>query len=117
MRCHTAVDRASVAADAFDRVAFGAAAAAMHETIMERAGNNTLATFSRLLHALVAQYYVRSAAVTDHEQMQRAVRSYRKLVRLIAAGDAEAAEEHWRKQMTFTIEGWNRDQRVDLFDA
>ena len=113
---HAAVDRASVAADAFDRVAFGSAAAAMHATIMERAGNNTLATFSRLLHALVAQYYVRSAAMTDHEQMLRAVRSYRKLVRLIVAGDAEAAEEHWRKQMAFTIEGWHRDQRVDLFE-
>ena len=59
---------------------------------MERAGNNTLATFSRLLHALVAQYYVRSAAMTDHEQMLRAVRSYRKLVRLITAGELRHAE-------------------------
>ena len=113
---HAAVDRASAAADAFDRVAFGAAAAAMHEAIIERAGNNTLATLSRLLHALVAQYYVRSAAATNHEKMLRAVRSYRKLVRLIDAGDAEAAEEHWRKQMAFTIEGWHRDHRVDLFE-
>ena len=88
----------------------------MHEAIIERAGNNTLATLSRLLHALVAQYYVRSAAATNHEKMLRAVRSYRKLVRLIDAGDAEAAEEHWRKQMAFTIEGWHRDHRVDLFE-
>jgi DNA-binding FadR family transcriptional regulator len=83
---------------------------------MERAGNTTLATFSRLLHALVTQYYVTSAALSDQEKMQRAVRSYRKLVRLIDAGDANAAEEHWRKQMTFTIEGWQRNQRVDLFE-
>jgi GntR family transcriptional repressor for pyruvate dehydrogenase complex len=112
-----AAERASAAANAADRVAFGAAAAGMHETVMERAGNTTLATISRLLHALVAQYYVRSAAMSDQEKMLRAVRSYRKLVRLIAAGDADAAEEHWRKQMTFTIEGWKRDQRVNLFDA
>jgi len=48
--------------------------------------------------------------------MHRAVRSYRKLVRLVEAGDAAAAEEHWRRQMTFTIEGWQRNQIVDLFD-
>jgi DNA-binding FadR family transcriptional regulator len=73
-------------------------------------------TLSRLLHALVAQYYVRSAAASNHEKMLRAVRSSRKLVRLIDAGDAEAAEEHWRKQLAFTIEGWHRDHRVDLFE-
>ena len=112
----TVADRAAVAADAFDRAAFGAAAAGMHETLIERAGNNTLATFSRLLHELVAQYYVRSANMTDQERMHRAVRSYRKLVRLIAAGDADAAEEHWRKQMAFTIEGWDRNLRLDLFE-
>jgi hypothetical protein len=37
------------------------------------------------------------------------------LVRLIDAGDAAAAEDHWRKQMTFTIDGWVRNQRVELF--
>ena len=83
---------------------------------MERAGNNTLATFSRLLHALVAQYYVVSAALSDQERMHRAVRSYRKLVKLIDAGDASGAEEHWRKQMTFTIEGWQEHQRLNLFE-
>jgi GntR family transcriptional repressor for pyruvate dehydrogenase complex len=112
----TAAERAARAADASDRVAFGVAAVAMHETLMERAGNTTLTTFSRLLHALVAQYYITSAALSDQEKMQRAVRSYRKLVRLIDAGDAHGAEEHWRKQMTFTIEGWQRNQRVDLFE-
>jgi GntR family transcriptional regulator, transcriptional repressor for pyruvate dehydrogenase complex len=110
-----AAARAGRAADAFDRAAFGAAAAGMHETLMERSGNTTLTTFSRLLHALVAQYYVTSATLSDQDKMHRAVRSYRKLVRLIDAGDADAAEEHWRKQMTFTIEGWQRNQRVDLF--
>ena len=111
-----AADRAARAADAFDQSAFGTAAAGMHETLMERAGNTTLVTISRLLHALVAQYYVTSATLSDQEKMHRAVRSYRKLVRLIDAGDADGAEEHWRKQMTFTIEGWQRNQRVDLFE-
>ena len=111
-----AADRAAAAADASDRVAFGGAALGIHETIIDRAGNTTLATISRLLHALVAQYYVKSAARSDDEKMHRAVRSYRKLVRLIDAGDALTAEEHWRKQMTFTIEGWQRNQSIDLFE-
>ena len=111
-----AADRAAFAAETSDRVAFGAAALGMHETLIERAGNTTLATFSHLLHSLVARYYVRSAARSDDEKMHRAVRSYRKLVRLIEAGDAAAAEEHWPRQMTFTIEGWQRNQIVDLFD-
>jgi GntR family transcriptional regulator, transcriptional repressor for pyruvate dehydrogenase complex len=111
-----AADRAALAAEASDRVAFGAAALGMHEMLIERAGNTTLATISHLLHSLVAQYYLQSAARSDDEQMHRAVRSYRTLVRLIEAGDAVAAEEHWRKQMTFTIEGWQRHQSVDLFD-
>ena len=89
----------------------------MHETVIERVGNTTLATFSRLLHALVAQYYVASATLSDQDKMHRAVRSYHKLVRLIDAGEADAAEEHWRRQMTFTIEGWQRNQRVDLFEG
>ena len=83
-----AADRAGVAADASDRTAFGAAALGMHETLIERAGNTTLATISALLHSLVAQFYVRAAARTDADKMQRAVRSYRKLVRLIETGDA-----------------------------
>ncbi len=111
-----AADRAARAAETFDREAFGAGAVGMHETLIERAGNTTLATLSHLLHSLVAQYYLRSAARADNEKMHRAVRSYRKLIRLIEAGDASTAEEHWRRQMTFTIEGWQRNTSVDLFD-
>src|SRR4051812_17203896 len=111
-----AVDRASAAAAVSDRTAFGVAALGMHEAIIDRAGNTTLATISGLLHALVARYYLRSAARSDDEKMQRAVRSYRKLARLIEQRDAPGAEEHWRRQMTFTIEGWQHNRSVDLFD-
>lgn len=111
-----AAARAAAAAAASDRDAFAAAALAMHETLIDRAGNVTLATISGLLHALVARYYARSAARSTDAQMHRAVRSYRKLVQLIEAGDASAAEEHWRRQMAFTIDGWHADRSVDLFD-
>lgn len=111
-----AVERAAVAAQHADHAAFGDAAVGMHETIIDRAGNTTLATISGLLHALVARYYLQSAARTDADKMQRAVRSYRKLVRLIEQGDPAGAEEHWRRQMTFTSEGWRHDTIIDLFD-
>jgi len=112
---HAAVDRAAAAAERSNRKAFGVAAADMHESLISCAGNTTLATLSGLLHAMVARYYGRSAAASTPDDMRRAVRSYRKLVRLIEAGDADAAEEHWRKQMSFTIEGWRNHRRIQLF--
>lgn len=113
---HASAEQAATAAAASDRVAFASAALAVHETLISRAGNVTLATVSGLLHSLVARYYARSAARSTDGQMHRAVRSYRKLVRLIEAGDSKAAEEHWRQQMSFTIEGWHANRSVDLFD-
>jgi DNA-binding FadR family transcriptional regulator len=112
---NAAVDRAADAAERSHRKAFGVAAADMHESLIRCAGNSTLATLSGLLHAMVARYYGRSAAASTPDEMRRAVRSYRKLVRLIEAGDADAAEEHWRKQMSFTIEGWRNNRRIQLF--
>jgi GntR family transcriptional regulator, transcriptional repressor for pyruvate dehydrogenase complex len=111
-----AIDAASAAAEANDTDAFGRAAAFVHETIMEQAGNRTLATVSRLLHGLVAAYYQRSASKSDQPRMQRAVRSYRKLLSLVEAGDADGAEEHWRRQMSYTVSGNDRAQPIDAFD-
>jgi len=112
---NAAIDNASLAAEADDNDAFGRAAAVVHETIMERAGNRTLGTVSRLLHGLVVSYYQRSAAKSDQPTMRRAVRSYRKLVTLIEARDSAAAEEHWRRQMTYTLNGNDRAQPIDAF--
>ena len=115
MEC--AIDDAARAADTVDQEAFGAAAAAVHETLVERAGNRTLATFSRLLHELVTHYYRNAATGADGPTMQRAVRSYRKLVTLIAAGDASGAADHWRRHMRFTIDRRDADQPLRLFDT
>jgi len=112
-----AIDAAATAAEAGDTEAFGRGAALVHETIMEHAGNRTLATVSRLLHGLVAAYYQRSASKTDQASMRRAVRSYRKLVALIEAGDADGAEEHWHQQMSYTVRGNDRAQPIDAFDG
>jgi DNA-binding FadR family transcriptional regulator len=110
-----AVARADRAAEDDDRRGFALAAADVHETIMERAGNTTLATISSLLHELVQQYYVTAASASDQATLRRAVRSYTKLVRLVEAGDADAAEEHWRMQMRFTSNRRDRAQALRLF--
>ncbi len=112
-----AVEAAAAAAKAVDHSAFAAAAANVHETLVERAGNTTLATFSRLLHELVQEYYSRAAAQADEAMMQRAVRSYRKLVRLVEAGDGDAAAAHWRTLMHFTGSRRAANDPLDLFDA
>lgn len=96
------VDRAAAAAKAEDLADFGEAGAQFHHEIVLRAGNITLATLSRLLHELRSKYYVWTSVTTsDRRSLERAVRSYRKLVRLIDARDASGAEQHWRKQVAY----------------
>lgn len=95
-----AIEAAALAADSGDAVAFGQAAAMLHETIVVRAGNNTLATFARLIRELSERTYSRMKP--DTRAMQRAVRSYRKLLRFIEARDAEGAVDQLRRQMRYT---------------
>ncbi len=106
-----AATAAQVAADADDRVAFGRAAALVHETLLLRSGNNTLSVISQLLRRILLERYVHAAAASASPPsvMRRAAKSYAKLVRLIAAGEAEAAKAHWEKQM-----GWMATAGVDV---
>lgn len=110
-----AIALAATAARAGDRDAFGVAAAGVHETLVERAGNRTLAVLARMLHEVVEEYYRFAARSSDVELMERAVRSYRKLRRFIEDGDAEGAAAHWRRQLRFTIANIDRDEELDLF--
>jgi GntR family transcriptional repressor for pyruvate dehydrogenase complex len=111
-----AIDAADDAARRVDLRDFGVAAAMVHNTIAERAHNHTLSTIARLLHQLVEQYYLQIAQRATEAELRRAVRSYRKLLRLLEDGKAEEAAEHWRKQMTYSItESGDRHRRLDLF--
>lgn len=109
-----AIDRAEAAADANDGVAFGVAATAVHEAIVEHSGNTSLALFAKLLHELVAQFYSRTGQEADPAARRRAVKSYRKFYDLVVAGDADGAEAHWRRLMSYTAQG-APDEPVDLF--
>ena len=98
-----AIAAAARAAAAGDTREFGRAAAHVHETIVVRAGNRTLATFSRLIHELAERTY--SGMRPDQRAMQRAVRSYRRLYRFIEDRDADGAVDQLRKQMRYTRSG------------
>lgn len=112
------VDEADAAADADDRARFGEAAARIHEVLVERAGNKTLAHFASLLHELVERSYIGGATdeQTDQALLLTAVRSYRRLLKLIEEGDAEGALLHWRKQMAFIVQNGDPTLRIDVFD-
>jgi DNA-binding FadR family transcriptional regulator len=75
-----------------------------HELIMQRSGNKTLALQGAVLHDIVATHtelrVSRSFDATESpERFRRAVRSYKKLLALIEAGDAEGATRLWRGHM------------------
>jgi DNA-binding FadR family transcriptional regulator len=82
---------------------FGVANAAFHERLVALAGNQTLAIVTEMLDEIVVR------AVTEVSQTddvvgsvptrRRGLRSQRRLLELIAAGDPAGAEEHWRAHM------------------
>ncbi len=115
----TVVEAAATAARDHDVEAFGAAITAIHETIVERAGNQTLALFSRLLHRMFEHYYLTGMRAASPAEMSAGVRSYRKYLRLVAEGDAAAAEAHWRAQVMYAASHPRQDRSdvIDLFDA
>jgi DNA-binding FadR family transcriptional regulator len=110
-----AIEIAEGAAATKDLRAFGKAATLVHDTIAERGGNRTLALVSAMLHELVEQYYSEAAGRATPDQLEKAVRSYRRLLRLVEASDAVAAAEHWRKHMSFTIDRSDRSRPLDLY--
>lgn len=96
-----------------------------HEELMQRCGNKTLAVQGAVLADIVHTHLTLtlSQGMTDEEQparFQKTIRSYRKLVRLLEARDADGAERHWRRHMevaaTYIFKFDKRGTRVvDLF--
>jgi GntR family transcriptional regulator, transcriptional repressor for pyruvate dehydrogenase complex len=82
---------------------FGEANAAFHERLVALGGNRTLGIVTEMLNEIV----VRSVAAVSRAgdvvgslaTRRRDLRSQRRLLELMAAGDAAGAEEHWRDHM------------------
>jgi DNA-binding FadR family transcriptional regulator len=101
--------------------AFGPANARFHAQLVAMAGNQTLTIVAEMLNEVVAR------AVTDvshdtrtgsAETRRRGVRSQRRLADLIEAGDAAAAEKHWREHMSVVgrVIGQRAKRVIDLLD-
>ena len=114
----TCVEEAAAAAEIDDRARFGEAAARIHEVLVDRAGNKTLAHFASLLHELVERSYIGGATdeQTGQALLRKAVRSYRRLLELIEEGDDEGALVHWRKQMAFIVQNGDPGMLINVFD-
>ena len=75
-----------------------------HDLILERAGNKTIAVQGLILREIVATHIgllmSRTAVRDDHSAgMRKMFRSFSTLVDLVEAGEAAAAEAHWRTHM------------------
>ena len=109
-----AIERASDAAEREDRIAFGLAAARVHETLVELSGNVTLATISKLLHGMVDDYYTRHMNTIEPALMRRAVRGYRRLLGFIRDGDEAGAIDHWQTTMRYTISRRDANEPITI---
>ena len=82
---------------------FGVANAAFHARLVSLGGNQTLAIVSEMLDEIVVRAVTAVSRTDDAtgslSTRRRGLRSQRRLVELIEAGDAAAAEEHWRDHM------------------
>jgi DNA-binding FadR family transcriptional regulator len=87
-----------------DPEAFGHANARYHERLVALAGNQTLTIVAEMLDEIVARGVTavsRTGSEGDSVAIRRrGIRSQRRLAELIDAGDASAAEAHWRSHMT-----------------
>mgnify|MGYP003736006455 CR=1 FL=1 len=110
-----AAEAARVAGNDNDRLAFGHAATRFHNLIVESGRNTTLSLLSQLLNHLVEARYMVGSRAASQTLMQRAARSYSKLITLIAAGDSDGARAHWQQQMTYMIEA-TRNDLIDYYD-
>jgi GntR family transcriptional regulator, transcriptional repressor for pyruvate dehydrogenase complex len=96
-----------------------------HDLVLERSGNRTLAVQAGVLREVVAMHLSTVVMRTfDHpdtqDQFRKLVRSYRKLVLLIDARDADGAGRHWRTHLEVMGRRLLRDDTgakavVDLF--
>jgi DNA-binding FadR family transcriptional regulator len=106
-----------------DPDAFAAANARFHEHLVALAGNQTLTIVAEMLNEIVSRAVTAVAQSRPSDQSietrRRGIRSQRRLVELIAAGDAAGVEKHWRAHMAVVgrvLLGQKATTIVDLID-
>lgn len=88
-----------------------------HDALLARCGNETLAVQGQVLTGIVARHLAnhiaRGLPADKASTITTIVKSYRKLVRLIRAQDAEGARRHWETHMEASAEFMLRDEPAD----
>jgi DNA-binding FadR family transcriptional regulator len=95
-----------------------------HDLVVERAGNRTLAVQAGVLREVLSVHLAVAVSrlfdpVHTAEGFRKSIRSFTRLVDLIAASDAEGAEKHWRRHIEVAaatlLRGDGAQATVDLF--
>ena len=76
-----------------------------HRRMVELSGNATLTIVAGMLHEITVRHT--ALAINEHRQVSKTdydklIRSYRRLITLLRAGDGAAAETHWRRHLDTT---------------
>jgi DNA-binding FadR family transcriptional regulator len=102
---------------------FGVANAIFHERLVALAGNQTLTIVADMINEIVARAVTAVSQADDVpgsvSTRRRGIRSQRRLLELLEAGDGAAAEEFWRAHMAVVgrvMLGQDASTVVDLLD-
>lgn len=108
-----------------DDIAFAHATIRFHETLVELAGNRTLALMLQTINGVFERHLslvtLSASQIGDNsEDKKLGLRAQSKLTRLIAAGDGQAAEDFWRRNLTtigkVLLRQYQLDQIIDLLE-
>jgi DNA-binding FadR family transcriptional regulator len=104
-----------------DAYAFARHDTAVHQAIVDLAGNETLAVLaSMLLHVMDAHnalFMSQHGEAHEKQADQLAFRAHKKLVKLVQAGDAAAAMAFWRKHLNNVERYMIGDSRTTLVEV
>jgi DNA-binding FadR family transcriptional regulator len=103
-----------------DHEAFGLVNHQFHQTLVALAGNQTIAAMADTLDEILAGALIAVSRadekLTATSTRRRDLRSQRRLVELIEAGDADGAEAHWRAHMSYLSRNMQRLSATALVD-
>lgn len=88
--------------DGYQSARLAEATGAFHLRVVQLSGNATLSIVAGMLHEITVRHTAfvfnerRPVSKADYDKLMR---SYRKLMQFLRAGDAAGAESHWRKHL------------------
>ncbi len=118
------VDRLAALVEEARYIDFMIALAGFHRLLVDVSGNRTLLFLTRVLQEVLTRHQVeffKMRLLADEELRRRSLwglRSLRRLIELIAAGDAANAEAHWQLHLVNANASWVpaafRDRVIDV---